>query len=414
MPSFYRTEILKIEPQPIFSEVNAASAEVWNTCSTLMDLYQYQRGYPHAHRDFYFGKECAGWIDKRLSNPLLHSQSRQAVLQRYFKSWKSYSVLKKNGNIQTPKPPNKTKNYTTTRWKKSAIKFVEGSLFGKRVQLSMAKGQPKIDIPLPKNFDMTKAEHIATIDLCHNHGQWTLNFSYKYETQTTDTGDKIVGVDIGEIHPIVSHDGQHTEIYNGRYIRSLYRHRNKVLSKFSQAISRCKRHSKRWWKLTRRKWKRIQKIDKQIKDALHKHTTKFVSHCAERGIGTIVLGDLIGIRNNINYGKRANQKLHQWAFGKITELITYKAKALGIKVNQIDEAYTSQTCPKCGNRKKPTNRNYTCTCGFKYHRDGVGAINIRQKYLGHFGVPVVADMDNQAMKMTPPLGFRLKVPVASS
>ena len=95
MPSFYRTEILKIEPQPIFSEVNAASAEVWNTCSTLMDLYQYQRGYPHAHRDFYFGKECAGWIDKKLSHPLLHSQSRQAVLQRYFQSWKSYSVLKK-------------------------------------------------------------------------------------------------------------------------------------------------------------------------------------------------------------------------------------------------------------------------------------------------------------------------------
>ena len=90
------------------------------------------------------------------------------------------------------------------------------------------------------------------------------------------------------------------------------------------------------------------------------------------------------------------------------------AKVLGIKVVQIDEAYTSQTCPRCGNRKKPTNRNYTCACGLKYHRDGVGAINIRQKYLGHFGIPVVADMDLRTMKMTPPLGFRLKVPVALS
>ena len=51
---------------------------------------------------------------------------------------------------------------------------------------------------------------------------------------------------------------------------------------------------------------------------------------------------------------------------------------LGIKVVKINEAYTSQTCPKCGSRKKPNNRNYTCKCGFKYHRDGVGAINIRQ------------------------------------
>ncbi len=174
-------------------------------------------------------------------------------------------------------------------------------------------------------------------------------------------------------------------------------------------IDRCKRHSPRWWYLVRRKWKRIRKIDNQIKDALHKHTTRFVKHCSKSGIGTIVIGDLIGIRDNIDYGKRANQKLHQWPFGKVTELITYKAKSLGIKVELINEAYTSQTCPNCGNRKKPNNRNYTCSCGFKYHRDGVGAINIRKKYLGHFGVPVAADMGNKTMKMTPPLGFRLEV-----
>ena len=412
MPSFYRTQRLKIEAQPIFSEVNAASGEVWNDCCYQMDMYQWHRGYPHAHNHFYFGKDCQGWIDKKLSNPLLHSQSRQAVLQRYFKSWNSYSVLKKSGGVQKPKPPNKRKNYLTTRFKKSAIRFVEGTLFGKRVELSLAEGQPKIDIPLPSNFDMSKAEHIATIDLCYNYGQWTLHFSYKYETETTETGQEVVGVDIGEIHPIVCHDGQNTRIYNGRYIRSLYRYRNKVLAEFSQTLSRCKRHSKRWWKLTRRKWKRIRKIDNQIKDALHKQTTKFVKYCATKGIGTIILGDLTGIRNTITYGKRANQKLHQWAFGKIAELITYKAKSLGIKVKTIDESYTSQTCPKCGNRKKPANRNYTCDCGFKYHRDGVGAINIRRKYLGHFGAPVVAEMGST--RMTPPLGFRLEVPVASS
>lgn len=276
----------------------------------------------------------------------------------------------------------------------------------------MGIGRPKLEIPLPKDFNMSKAEYIATVELKYHYGHWELHFSYRYERQPAEVGEGLIGVDIGEIHPIVSHDGQDTHIYNGRYIRSLYRYRNKVLAELSQTLSRCKRHSNRWWRLTRRKWKRIRKIDNQIKDALHKQTTKFVKNCQTKGIGTIILGDLTGIRNTINYGKRANQKLHQWAFGKIAELITYKAKALGIKVETIDESYTSQTCPKCGSRKKPTNRNYTCRCGLKYHRDGVGAINIRRKYLGCFGNPVVADMGNQTMKMTPPLGFRLKVPVA--
>jgi len=408
MPKFHLTQILKIEPQPIYAEINAASASVWNECLTLMNMYQWHRGYPHVHDHFYIGNDCEGWVDKKLSKKQpLHSQSIQAVRRRYFKSWKSYSALKKSGSVPNPKPPRKPKTYMTTRWLKSAITFIEDRQFGKRVELSMGKDRPKLHISLRKNFDMSKAEHIATIDLCYNHGQWTLHFSYRYETEGTETGDSIIGVDIGEIHPIVSHDGADTRIFNGRYIRSLYRLRNKVLASFNSKIDRCIRHSQRWWWLVRRKWKRIRKIDNQIKDCLHKHTTKFVNKCRENNIGTITLGNLTGIRENIDYGKTANQKLHQWAFAKIVSLIEYKAKSVGISVKMIDEAYTSQTCPKCSNRKKPSNRNYSCKCGFQYHRDGIGAINIRQKYLGHLGIPVVADM-------APPIGIRLETRCCSA
>ena len=320
-------------------------------------------------------------MDKQLSKSQpLHSQSIQAVRERYFKNRKAYRVLRQNGDT-TAKPPHKPKRFQTTTWKKSAIHFKE-TLLGKVVILSNGRGNPPLQIPLPKSFDFSKTENIAIVSLVYTHGQYELHFVYNTEKPDKSDADGVVGVDIGEIHPIVSHDGQNTLIFNGRYIRSLYRLRNKVIASFGKKIDRCKRHSKRWWHLVRRKWKRIRKIDNQIKDALHKHTTHFVNHCYQGGIGTIVVGDLTGIRDNIHYGKRANQKLHQWAFGKVTELITYKAKAVGIKVELIDEAYTSQTCPKCGNRKKPTNRNYTCKCGFQYHRDGVGAYQYQRKVSG--------------------------------
>ena len=390
--------------------LNEASASVWNECRSLKAVWDYAHGYRTTGR---IDKQCELWMDKQLSKSQpLHSQSIQAVRERYFKNRKAYRALRRNGNT-TAKPPHKYKRFQTTTWKKSAIRFKETSC-GYSVVLSNGKGTPPLQIPLPKLFNLSLTPNIAMVNLVYTHGHYELHFVYTTEKPDTSEADGVVGVDIGEIHPIVSHDGQDTRIFNGRYIRSLYRLRNKVLAEFSQAISGCKRHSHRWWKLTRRKWKRIKKIDDQIKDALHKHTTNFVKYCHAKGIGTIVLGDLTGIRNNIKARKKERQKLHQWAFGKIAELITYKAKALGIKVKVIDESYTSQTCPKCGNRKKPNTRNYTCPCGFKYHRDGVGAINIREKYLGHFGVPVVADLDTQTMKMTPPLGFRLNVPVASS
>ena len=65
MSKFHRTQILKIEPQPIFSQVNAASASVWDECLYQMTLYQWQRGYPHAHDHFYISSDCEGWVDKK-------------------------------------------------------------------------------------------------------------------------------------------------------------------------------------------------------------------------------------------------------------------------------------------------------------------------------------------------------------
>ena len=391
-----RTYKLKIPYSEHLDELNSASASVWSECLALQEVWCYMHG---SWGYFPCIKSCELWMDKKLSKSQpLHSQSIQEVRSRYFKNWYGFRVLRRNGD-KTARPPHKEKRFQTTTWKKAAIRFKEG-LFGKQVVLSNGRRGKSLVVELPEKFDIKNSP--ALINLVYNRGQYELHFVYKIDESEKSEAEGVVGVDIGEVHPMVSHDGVITEIFNGRYIRSLYRLRNKVIASMNTKIDRCERHSQRWWHLVRRKWKRIKKIDNQIRDGLHKHTTKFVKLCEERGIGTIIFGDLTHIRDDIDYGKKSNQKLHQWAFGKITQLITYKAKALGIKVEVINEAYTSQTCPSCGNRTKPNKRSYKCKCGFNYHRDGVGAINIRQKYLGCLGTPVVATMAS-------PVGIRLEV-----
>ena len=384
-----RTYKLKLPFSEHLESLQSETASVWNECLKLKQMWDYVHGYQTT------SKSCELWMDKQLSkSQCLHSQSIQAVRERYFKSWQAFFSLRKNGDKKT-KPPRREKKYQTTTWKKSAIRLKEGVLV-----LSNGKGNKPLEIPISDKIDI---DDIALINLVYNNGQYELHFVYKVDKPIQSQADGVCGVDIGEIHPIVSHDGVNTIIFNGRYIRSIYRLRNKVIASFGKKIDRCKKYSKHWWHLVRRKWKRIRKLDNQIKDGLHKHTTTFVNMCVENDIGTIAIGDLTNIRDNIDYSKRANQKLHQWAFGKIVNLITYKAKAKGIKVELIDESYTSQTCPQCLNRKKPTNREYQCGCGFNYHRDGVGAINIRKKYLDCFNNPVVASMAT-------PVGIRLETP----
>lgn len=74
---------------------------------------------------------------------------------------------------------------------------------------------------------------------------------------------------------------------------------------------------------------------------------------------------------------RKNEKnLHTWSFYRLAQYIEYKAILAGIKVEYVNPKHTSQKCPKCGEINKANDRKYKCGCGYKAHRDRVGAINI--------------------------------------
>ena len=81
--------------------------------------------------------------------------------------------------------------------------------------------------------------------------------------------------------------------------------------------------------MVRSKDRQLEKVRNQIKDLLHKQSTRLVKTLHERRVGTVVVGDLTGIRERINYGKKANQRLHQWAYSEFARMIEYKARLHG-------------------------------------------------------------------------------------
>lgn len=65
----------------------------------------------------------------------------------------------------------------------------------------------------------------------------------------------------------------------------------------------------------------------------------------------------------------------------LTKLIQDKCLQCNIVITIVSERFTSQVCNSCGNKYKPTGRNYVCDCGYSEHRDINGAINILSKSL---------------------------------
>jgi transposase len=69
-----------------------------------------------------------------------------------------------------------------------------------------------------------------------------------------------------------------------------------------------------------------------------------------------------------------------WPFYQLSTFIAYKAARAGMRVEQVDPAYTSQTCPACCARTTAHDRRYMCgACGWTGHRDQVGAITISRR-----------------------------------
>lgn len=387
MKELYKTYILPVKQQELARKLSRESGRIYSkVVSKVFDIYK--------RKGFWLNEfDMKKYIRLYAKNIGLHSQTKQGIVEQYYIALDSF--FKAYKNHRNPKPPYKRRKYNVVMYKDSAIKLKNGIL-----KLSNGKGNEPLMVKANK---LGKKPKYAELVYHHNKRKYFLHITVEMKgVQRVYEKDRAIAVDLGQIHPMVTYDSKRSIIFNGGVLNSFIRFRNKQLGKLQQKMSICKKYSKRWKKLNGAKKKLLNKSKNKVNDVLQKYTSYLVGYCIEQGIGTIVIGDIKGIRENINYGVKTNQKLHNnWLFRKMTNIIEYKANSVGIKVEYINEAYTSQTCPVCSKKHKPGNRNFRCKCGFKYHRDAVGAINIYKKYTSSLSARLEGDL-------TPPVGYRYR------
>ncbi len=333
--------------------------------------------------------KCAQ-MERIFTSDKLHAHTSDATVQAFFASMKSWRKRRKTD--PNAHPPRHRRWYFRIEYKDSAITLENGGL-------SLSNGRGNDPLVLSWKWEKPK-----TVVIRWTGTEYEAIATYKFESECKPMGSGVAGIDLGEIHMAVSHDGENTHILNGRYLRSKRQYQNKLKGKLSKKIDRKKKASRRRKKLVKSKQKQLRKVKNQIKDIEHKQTSRLVSTLYQEGVQTVVIGDVRDLRQNVDVGSKGNQKIHQWSAGSVRHKITYKAERMGMTVELQDEHSTSKICPVCEHKRKtsPSGRVFTCTkkeCKWQYHRDGVGAINIRRKYLG-LG-PVVGDM-------APPTGMRFR------
>ena len=186
-----------------------------------------------------------------------------------------------------------------------------------RVPLATTDRQERILEQLGKTVKQGAAK------LYCKRGRWYLALSVKVPTAPC-AGDRVAGVDVGLRYLAVANVDGETLFFKGdhaAYVRRRYNalRRRMGKAKALEAIRRMKDKEARW-----------------MKDQDHKISRAIVDWCLDRGVGTIRLEKLEGIRNRQRRDRRdRGRSLHSWSFYRLQQFIAYKARLAGIRIGWV-------------------------------------------------------------------------------
>ena len=146
----------------------------------------------------------------------------------------------------------------------------------------------------------------------------------------------VLSIDLGlnNLCTGISNVGVNPFIINGKIIKSFNRWYNKKMAKWMSFVGdRGTSKRLRWLNNRRNFW---------IEDKIHKASKWIINYCISNNIGSIVVGLNKGWKQNIELGKKNNQKFVEIPFSKLVDKITYKGKLVGINVQTTEESYTSK------------------------------------------------------------------------
>lgn len=207
-------------------------------------------------------------------------------------------------------------------------------------------------------------------DLVCRDGKWFLIATCEIPEAPRFEPKGWIGVDRGINNLATTSDGAN---YSGR---RLDRYRRWQARKKAELQAKRTRSAKQLLK------KRARREARHAAHINHK-IAKIVVAVASRTERGIALEELGGIRERVTVSRDQRARQSSWPFRQLGSFIEYKARRAGVPFIEVDPAYTSQRCPRCGHTEKanrPTRDSFRCRrCGLAGLADHVAGVNIAER-----------------------------------
>lgn len=207
-------------------------------------------------------------------------------------------------------------------------------------------------------------------DLAFRGGKWFLIATCEVpEAERYEPRDWL-GVDRGIANLATTSDGDnHSGWRLDRYRRWQARKKAEIQARKTRSAAQLLK------KRARRESRHATHINHKISK-----TVVAVAQRTERGIA---LEQLQGIRERVTVRRDQRARQSSWPFHQLGAFIAYKARRGGVPFIEVDPAYTSQRCPRCGHTAKANRSSreaFRCRrCGLAGPADVVAGVNVRDR-----------------------------------
>ena len=241
---------------------------------------------------------------------------------------------------------------------------------------------------LPVNWPREFVGFVCSIELFRRTGEWSASICDNAGKPFARDFNGIVGVDRNSVGNIaVLSDPQTGAV---RKIGICPARTKFVFRRLRKNLQRAGK--------TRLLKKLYRKQRRRMSYENHRATRAVVDYAATHR-RAVVMEKLENVRSKDSKIRRYSER-NQWAFAQFGSMLRYKCALRGIPLFEVDPAYTSQICSKCGSIHKPDGKQFTCpTCGHNDHRDVNAAFNIARR-----GMPIDGSSSGLSVPGLRPIG----------
>ncbi len=236
----------------------------------------------------------------------------------------------------------------------------------------------------------TRQTNVKQVRIVPRKGFYVVEVVYERETTQAPVNPALIAsIDIGvnNLAAITSNKaGFAPRLVNGRPMKSVNQYYNKRKAELQKFVK-----NDHW---TARMERMTAKRTRRIDHYLHTASKRIIDLLVSEGIGTLVIGNNPNWKQECEMRKADKQHFVQLPHARFVDMLTYKAKLVGIQVGLQEESYTSKasfldgdpipTYGKCDGEPVFSGRRvkrglYKAKNGRKFNADVNGSYNILRK-----------------------------------